>query len=474
MKKKSPDLVPPHSRNAEMVLLGCMLSSSDALTIGSDYLEPDDFYLKEHQIIFAVLKEAFKKERPCDLLLVSEELRRTGDLEQVGDVGYLTTLIQYAGTAAHAEEYAEIVKNKSVLRQMISSAQKIQSTAQKEPEDVQSALDEAQASLFQIGQRSLSTHGVLLRELINGSKGLDQVPYLKILEKRQEEFLKRDPNKPQITGIPTHFLDLDRMINGLCPSHLVILAARPSMGKTALAVNIAENVAFKNNIPVAIFSLEMHAEELMHRMICSQSEVTSDKIRSGALTGDEYQRIVAAVHKMQKQTIIIDDQSGIRISDLRARARRMKEVFGIGLIVIDYLQLLSGAKGNYNPDQRQNEISEISRNLKTLARELNIPVICLSQLSRKVEERPGHKPMLSDLRESGSIEQDADIVMLMFRRDYYNKEDKPGLVFLDIAKNRHGKVGDVTMTFRKDIAQFANYVGEEKNQEAFAAFSPGR
>jgi replicative DNA helicase len=236
------------------------------------------------------------------------------------------------------------------------------------------------------------------------------------------------------------------------------LAARPAMGKTALAINIAENVCFKSNVPVGIFSLEMSAEQLAHRIICSQAEVESEKIKTGSLNGIEYQRIVAAVHGMNQHVLLIDDQPGLKISDLRARARRMRESHGIELLVIDYLQLISGSGSFRTQENRQNEISEISRMLKNLARELNIPVICAAQLSRKVEERQGHRPMMSDLRESGSIEQDSDIVMFLLRRDYYDPNDKPGMAELILAKNRHGAIGNISLTFRKEIGQFANYI----------------
>jgi replicative DNA helicase len=237
----------------------------------------------------------------------------------------------------------------------------------------------------------------------------------------------------------------------------MILAARPAMGKTALALNIAENICFKGGIPVGVFSLEMSAEQLVHRVICSQAEVESDKIKTGALNGMEFQRIVAAVNGMQNHVMVIDDQPGLKITDLRARARRMKESYNIGFLVIDYLQLISGSGSFRTQENRQNEIAEISRMLKNLARELNIPVLCLSQLSRKVEERQGHRPMMSDLRESGSIEQDSDIVMFLLRREYYDPNDKPGMAELIVAKNRHGGIGTVNLTYRKEIVQFANY-----------------
>jgi replicative DNA helicase len=238
------------------------------------------------------------------------------------------------------------------------------------------------------------------------------------------------------------------------------------MGKTALAVNIAESICFKNGIPVGIFSLEMSAEQLVHRIICSQAEVESDKIKRGSLNGSEFQRVVGAVYEMQKHNLIIDDQPGLKITDLRARARRMKETYKIGFLVIDYLQLLTGS-GNYRTiENRQNEISEISRMLKNLSRELNIPVLCLAQLSRKVEERQGHRPMMSDLRESGSIEQDADIVMFLLRREYYDPMDKPGMAEIIVCKNRHGAIGNINLVYRKEIAQFGNYTGMKYDPQA--------
>jgi replicative DNA helicase len=247
------------------------------------------------------------------------------------------------------------------------------------------------------------------------------------------------------------------MLNGFNNSNLMILAARPAMGKTALALNFAENICFKNKIPTGIFSLEMSAEQLVHRVICSQSEVESDKIKMGSLNGMEYQRIVETVNQVQDHVLLIDDQPGISINELRARARRMKECYNIGFLIVDYLQLLSGSGSYRVTESRQLEISEISRNMKNLARELNIPILCLSQLSRKVEERQGHRPMMSDLRESGSLEQDSDVIMFLLRREYYDPMDKPGLAELIVAKNRHGGIGNINLTFRKEMGQFANY-----------------
>ena len=392
-----------------MIVLGCMLTSIGSLNIAADMLEENDFYYSEHKIIFDVLKSSFLQDKPADVHLVAEELKRREQLKTVGGVAYLTSLAQYAGTAAHIEEYTELVRSKSLLRRMIQSAQAVEKMAFDDPEDVTTTLDVAQQKFFQISQSANTAAGVLIRDLLSGAKATSKLSYLKELQEKQEQFQTRGPGEGTTTGIPTHFNDLDKLINGLSPSNLMILAARPAMGKTALALNIAENVCFKNNLPVGIFSLEMTSDQLLHRIVCSQAEVESEKIKTGSINGTEYQRIVASVNQMQKQTMIIDDSPGLKITDLRARARRMKEAYGIQFLVIDYLQLLSGSGMSRSQENRQIEVSEISRLLKTLARELNVPILCLSQLSRKVEERAGHRPMMSDLRESGCLTGDTEI-----------------------------------------------------------------
>ena len=477
MSKEKPKVkIAPNSKESEMMVLGCMLTSINGLNVACDSLDSQDFYYTEHQNIFNALKRLYKKDKPADIHIVAEELKADEKLEAIGGIAYLTTLAQYVGTSAYIEEYVELVKNKSMLRQMIRASENIERKALDEPSDVHGALDEAQTLFFNIGQAANRDRHYNIKDLLSGLKAKSQLPFLKELQERQEAYHARGENEVGITGIPTQFLDIDKMINGLAPSNLIILAARPAMGKTAFAVNMAENICFKNDTPVGIFSLEMSAEQLLHRMICSQAEVESEKIVNGSLDGSEYQRIVETVDRMQNHTMLIDDQPGLKISDLRARARRMKEVYDIGFLAIDYLQLLSGSSGYYGSDNRQNEISEISRSLKNLARELDIPVLCMSQLSRKVEERTGHRPIMSDLRESGSLEQDADIVMLMFRPDYYDPQNKPGLTEVIVAKNRHGRVGSVNLTFRKEYAQFTNYSGhesaEEDNSAIFSAFTP--
>lgn len=473
--------VPPHSKESEMMVLGCMLTSINALNIAADLLHDTDFYYTEHQLIFSILKDYYKRDKVVDVHLVCEELKRQNKLQTVGGAAFVMTLAQYAGTSAYIEEYASIVKDKSTLRKMIYAAQTVEKNALEDPSDVNASLDDAQKIFFQIGQFATQEAGIHIKDILSGAKATSQVPYLKELQEKQERFQALGPDEQGISGIPTHFVDFDRLVHGVHNSNLIILAARPAMGKTALALNIAENICFKNGIPVGIFSLEMSGEQLVHRMICSQAEVESDKIRTGSLNGIEFQRIASCVSEMQNHHIIIDDQPGLKITDLRARARRMKERYDIGFLVIDYLQLISGSGSQRNTENRQLEISEISRLLKNLARELNIPVLCLSQLSRKVEERAGHRPLMSDLRESGSIEQDSDMVMFLLRREYYDPNDKPGMAELIIAKNRHGAIGNINLTYRKEIAQFANYTPlrsgggrgspDPATDEAFSSFS---
>lgn len=474
--------IAPNSKDSEMMVLGCMLTSVNSLNVAADTLEDSDFYYSEHKTIFSVLKAAYKSDKPADVHLVCEELKRLEQLEAVGGVAYVTAVAQFAGTSAYIEEYVDIVRNKALLRRMINAAQVVEKTAFEEPTDVGSALDDAQQLFFSIGQRASRGSGITLEEIISGVRSESKLPYLRELEQRQEEYALKGDEEQGITGVPTHFVDFDRMLNGMNKSNLMILAARPAMGKTAFAINIAENVCFKSGTPVGIFSLEMTAEQLVHRVICSQSGVESDKIRTGSLNGVEYQQVVGAVNQMSQHTMIIDDQPGLTISDLRARARRMKEVHDIGFLVVDYLQLITGGSSSRGSESRQMEISEISRNLKNLAREINVPLLCLSQLSRKVEERAGHRPMMSDLRESGSIEQDADLVFFLLRREYYDPLDKPGTAELIVAKNRHGAVGSVNLAFRKEIAQFSNYsplpeagyddMGASEADASFAAFTP--
>jgi replicative DNA helicase len=460
-EKKTTVKVAPNSKESEMMVIGCMLTSYNSLNIAADSLDENDFYYLEHKLIFKALKQLYKKDKPADIHLLAEELKNENKLEEVGGIPYLTSLAQYAGTAAYLEEYVNLVKDKSILRKMIDVAEEITKQALNEPQHVGEVLDDAQAKFYNISQSINTGAGIVIKDLISGLKSSTQLPYLKQLQTKQEEYQINGPSAG-IQGLATHFTDLDKVVSGFNPSNLMILAARPAMGKTALALNIAENICFKGKKDVGIFSLEMTAEQLLHRIICSQSEVESEKIKTGSLNGSEYQRIVSVVNNMQKHNMVIDDQPGLKITDLKARARRMKEIYDIKFLIIDYLQLLSGSGNLRSMENRQNEISEISRMLKNLARELNIPILCLSQLSRKVEERQGHRPMMSDLRESGSIEQDSDLVFFLLRREYYDPYDKPGQAELIIAKNRHGAIGSINLTYRKELAQFTNYSSVEE------------
>ncbi len=477
MIKKNQFMLPPNSKESEMMVLGCMLTQVNHLNIACDRLVEKDFYYSEHQIVFKILKDLYMQDKPADVHLVSEELKKLEKLQEIGGVTYLTNLAQFAGTSAFIDEYISLVKEKAILRLMIQAAKEVERNALEDQNDVYVTLDKAQSLFYDISQMHQKGHNVLIKDLLSGAAAEAKLPYLKIIEERQEKYQKFGEDAVRVTGIPTHFLDLDKLINGFNQSNLMILAARPAMGKTALAVNLAENISFKNNVPVGIFSLEMDAEQLLHRIVCCQSEVESDKILKGNINGHEYQRIVESVNTMQKHIILIDDQPGITITDLRSRARRMKETYDIGFLVIDYLQLIYGSGSSRSMESRQIEVSEISRMLKNLARELNIPILCLSQLSRRVEERQGHRPMMSDLRESGSLEQDSDLVMFLLRPEYYDPYDRPGLAELIIAKNRHGPVGTVQMAYRKELAQFGNYSSTEAledpaNEDAFNSFSP--
>lgn len=447
----------PQSKESEMMVLGCMLSSTDGLNIGADSLDVTDFFYPEHRLVFAVLKQSYVQNRPADAHLVSEELRRQNKLDEVGGIPYVVSLVQFAGTSAYLEEYVEVVKAKAILRSMIDAARQVDRRAREEPKEVLDALDEAQSLFFKISQSANPETGTTIKDLLGGALDPDRASFIQKVQARQERYRTLGSEDSKVTGIPTHFMDFDSVINGLGDSNLIIIAGRPAMGKTAFALNVAQNVCFKNQLPVGIFSLEMTAEQLIDRIVSAEATVEAEKIRTGALSGEEFQRIVAAVGEMQKHTFIIDDQPGLKITDLRARARRMKERYGIRLLVIDYLQLIGGSGSTKTFENRQNEVSEISRMLKTLARELNIPILCLAQLSRKVEDRAGHRPMMSDLRESGSIEQDSDVIAFLLRRDYYDPNDKPGMAEVIIAKNRHGRIGNVQLNFAKDYGLFRNY-----------------
>jgi replicative DNA helicase len=435
------------SKESEMMVLGCLLNSASRLTDTIEALSEHDFYFRDHQIIFRAFIALFRSDSPIDIHLTSEELRNNNKLESVGGSEYLITLSQYAGIAPHLEEYTNIIRDKSVLRQMTEAAKDIELEAQKGSANVQQLLDDAEAKFFSISQRTNTSTGKHIKDIITAST-------IQEIEDRQKAFCLTGKDSSFFTRLSTGFPKLDEITNGLDNSNLIILAGRPGMGKTAFVLNIAEHVSFNSDIAVGIFSLEMSAEQLLYRMISSQSKVESSKIRTGSFNKQEFQRIVKSIERMKEKPMIIDDQPGLSITNLRSKARRMKEVHNIKLLIIDYLQLLSGSRPYYNSENRQQEISEISRMLKNLARELNIPILCGSQLSRKVEDRTNKRPIMSDLRESGAIEQDADIVIMLYREGYYYPANDTGLTELIVNKNRHGKVGNVSISHCKGFAQF--------------------
>lgn len=454
IKAKSP----PISRDSEIMVLGCMISSAKNLNIAVDSLETSDFYYLEHKLIFGCLSRLYKEDRPADVHIIGEELLRTNDLEKVGGINYLVDVSSFSGTSAYIEEYIELVKKKSTLRKIIFESINVQKEAFKEPNNVHTFLDDVQASFFAISSDGKSKKGWKhIKDVIDGNYSESGVNYIEELEKRQGVFLEKGEEAFKFLGIPTGFIDLDKIIGGLAPSNLIILGGRPGMGKTAFVLNVIEESALNLKKSVGIFSLEMSADQLINRMISSQSKVEATKIKNGSIDGLEFQRIVPVIDKMHKSSIVIDDEPGLKIGDLRSRARRMKETHDIDLLVIDYLQLLSGSNHSFKSENRQEEVSEISRMLKNLARELNIPVLCGCQLSRKVEERSGHRPMMSDLRESGAIEQDADLVLFLLRHDYYKSTEKPGLAEVIIGKNRHGRIGSVELVYQQKFTQFLNY-----------------
>lgn len=441
--------LPPQAKESEIMVLGSMLNSINALNFACDSLEVDDFYYPEHKLIFQAMLELKREESPADTVLVAERLKARALLDAAGGPSYLVTLANYATSSAHVEEHAEIVEGKSTLRKIIAVAQRLEAQALKESANAGDILEDGSKGLFEIGQKSQKNPYKTSQRFIDGPDGIEEKPFMDWVAERQAYFLEHGDNQDIITGLPMGYKDLDRMLNGMGRGHLLILAARPAMGKTALALNICSNVALQGKKAVGVFSLEMPGEELMLRLLSSASLVEANKIKKGNISGIEFQNLYAASHLIKEGKILYDDQGGIKIGDLKARARRMKENFDIELIMIDYLQLISGSGSRMSQENRQVLVAEISKELKNLAKELNIPVLCLSQLSRATESRDNKMPLLSDLRESGAIEQDADIVMMIHRNDYYDPNDYPGRATVRIAKNRHGETGEVHLTFDK-------------------------
>ncbi len=433
------DKIPPHNLEAEEAVLGCILIDPDSLVKISDFLKPEDFYKKANSIIYEVVLDLFSRNQPIDILSLSNRLSEKKKLRAVGGRKYIANLANSVPSASNIESYAEIVHKKATLRRLIDSATKIIGLAYEDSEDVEATLDNAEQLLFKVSQSHLKKNFIPMSSII--SEAFERI----------DEIHKE---KGRLRGIGTGFVDLDNILGGLQKSDLIILAARPSMGKTSLALDIARNVA-KQNIAVGLFSLEMGKEQLVDRMLCAEAGVDLWKMRTGKLSEEnDFPRIGLAMGVLSEIPIFIDDSAGCNVLEIRTKARRLQMEKGLGLIIIDYLQLMEGRKST---DNRVQEVSQISRMLKLVARELDVPVIALSQLSRAVEMNNPPIPKLSHLRESGSIEQDADVVMFVYREEYYNKDtDRKNIADIIIAKHRNGPTGQVQLFFDQAKASFRN------------------
>ncbi|MEY3427244.1 MAG: Replicative helicase [Pseudomonadota bacterium] len=435
--------VPPHSIEAESSVLGGLLLDNSAWDRMGDLLTDNDFYRHEHKLIFSAISALINGSKPADVITVFEQLQNQGKAEGMGGLGYLNSLAQYVPSSSNIRRYAEIVRERSILRKLVTASDEIATNAfSPQGRAVEKILDEAEQKIFNIGEEG--------SRMKQGFQSMDTL-VVDLMDRVQE--MADNPN--DITGVPTGFYDLDRMTSGLQAGDLVVLAARPSMGKTAFAINIAEHVALNEGLPVAVFSMEMGAAQLAVRVVGSIGRIDQGHLRTGKLTDEEWPRLTDAIERLRTVSLHIDETPGLTPSELRANARRLARKCGkLGLIVVDYLQLMSGSSGG-DGDNRATELGEISRGLKMLAKELQCPVIALSQLNRGVEQRTDKRPMMSDLRESGAIEQDADIIMFIYRDDYYNKDSKePGVAEIIIGKQRNGPTGAVKLTFLKPLTRF--------------------
>lgn len=432
------DRTPPHQLEAEQAVLGAIFLDPQALYRVMEILKPQDFYKTSHQRIFRVMVDLSDQAEPIDLVMVTEELQRRNWLEEVGGVSYLSDLADSVPTAANVEYYARIVAEKALLRRLIDTATRIVQSGYTSRDDVETILSEAERSILEIRDTRTRDGFVHIKDLL-----LSAYERIEMLHNTGKE----------VTGIPSGYRDLDRLTSGFQPSDLVIVAARPSVGKTAFALNVAQNVAVRSGETVAIFSLEMSAAQLVQRMLCAEGNIDANRMRTGSFREEDWEKLTMAIASLSQAQLFIDDTPGIHINQIRAKARRLKAEHGLGLVVIDYLQLIQG----HFRESRQQEISAISRSLKAMARELNCTVLALSQLSRAVEQRQDKRPMLSDLRESGSIEQDADLVAFLYREDYYDQDsDKQNIVEVIVAKQRNGPVGKVELAFLKEYNKFVN------------------
>jgi replicative DNA helicase len=440
--------MPPHSIEAEQSVLGGLLLDNAAWDRIADFVNEDDFYRYDHRIIFQHIVKLINATRPADVITVYESMSSSGKAEEVGGLTYLNALAQNTPSAANIRRYAEIVRDRGVLRKLITISDEIATAAfNPQGKEVKQMLDEAESKIFAIAE-----------EGARGAQGFQEIqPLLTQVVERIDELYNRDQTS-EITGVPTGFVDLDRMTSGLQPGDLIIVAGRPSMGKTAFSMNIGENVAIESGLPVAVFSMEMGGTQLAMRMLGSVGRLDQHRLRTGRLLDEDWPRLTHAIQKMNEAQIYIDETPALNPIELRARARRLSRQCGkLGLIIIDYLQLMSG---NSSGENRATEISEISRNLKGLAKELHCPVIALSQLNRSLEQRPNKRPVMSDLRESGAIEQDADVILFIYRDQVYNPDspDK-GTAEIIIGKQRNGPIGAVRLAFLGEYTKFANYTG---------------
>ena len=429
----------PHSVEAEQSVIGSMIMDRDAIMTASEVITSEDFYQSQYGVLFDAMLELYNEGKPVDLVTLQERLREKDVPPEISSLEFVRDLLDAVPTSANVRHYATIVQEKSMLRKLIKVNEDIANTCYLAREKTEDILEETEKKIF---------------DLLQYRSTGDFVPIKQVVLNALDKIEKASKNKGTVTGIPTGFIDLDYKTSGFQPSDLILIAARPSMGKTAFVLNVAQHMAFKEGKTVAIFSLEMSKEQLVNRLFSLESKVDSQALRTGNLTDEDWAKLIEGAAVVGKSNLIIDDTPGISIAELRSKCRKFKLEHDLGIIIIDYLQLMSGGK---HSESRQQEISEISRSLKAVARELNVPVVALSQLSRAVEQRPDHRPMLSDLRESGAIEQDADIVMFLYRDDYYNEDsEKRNIAECIIAKNRHGETGKVELAWSPQYTTFSS------------------
>jgi len=447
--------VPPQALEAEESVLGGVMLDNTAIDRVIELVRPDDFYRGAHRKLFRAMLSLSERSEPVDLITLSESLRARGELTDVGGAAYLSELVERVPTAANIMHYARIVRDRAVLRELITAATEIATKGYEATGDTSELLDRAEQAIFAISERKVRASFFRLQDIL--------VDSLKTIERLYE-------HKQTVTGVPTGFADLDRLTSGLQPSDLIIVAGRPSMGKTAFCLNIAENCALRADVGVAVFSLEMAKEQLAMRMLCSEARVDLARVRTGHLTDREFPRLAMAAGRLADAPVYIDDTPALSVLELRAKARRLRRdpAAKLGLVIVDYIQLMRGSEGK---DNREQEISEISRSLKALAKELQVPVVALSQLNRQVENRQPPIPRLADLRESGAIEQDADVICFLYREEYYlDDSDKKGVADVIVAKQRNGPVGTIELTFLKEYTRFEN---REVSPEDMADRDPG-